>query len=149
MRAPIWLAASALVGCVPPDPCSELAPAAAPHVEAHERFADVARRIIAADSAFDDRRVLEESLFHSLRARPEVLAAWVERSGPAPLALAHPRGVVLPATPLTTCRVDGERLELGRLALTVADVPGPALLVRQRFAADAEEVVVTLAFVAP
>jgi hypothetical protein len=149
VRAPLWLAASALVGCVPPEPCSELAPAAAPHAEAHGRFADVARRIVAADSAFDDQRVLEESLFHSLRAQPEVLAAWVERSGPAPLALAHPRSAALPATPLTTCRVGGERLELGRVELAVADIPGPALLVRQRFASAAEEVVVTVAFVAP
>jgi hypothetical protein len=147
MRALLWLAA--LVGCVPPDPCSELAPAAEPHAEAHGRFADVARRIVAADSAFDDRRVLEESLFHSLRSQPEVLAAWVERSGPAPLALAHPRDASLPATPLTTCRVAGERLELGRLPVRIADVPGPALLVRQRFASGAEEVVVTLAFVVP
>lgn len=143
------LFASVLLGCAGTDPCAGLSPEAEAHLADFDRFADVAERIVAADSAFDDRRVLEESLFHSLRDAPEVLGAWVERTGPAPLALAHPRRATLPAGALTTCRVAGERLELGRLEVVVAETPGPALVVRRRISDPPQDVIITMAFVVP
>jgi hypothetical protein len=149
VRAVLALWAGVLLGCAGADPCASLAPEAERRLEAFERFADVAERIVAADSAFDDRRVLEESIFHSLRDAPDVLGVWVERTGPAPLRLAHPRSSALPEGGLTACRVAGARLEVGRFPITVAETPGPALVLRRHTLDPPQDVIITMAFVVP
>lgn len=135
--------------CGEPDACATLAPEAAGHLTDFDRFEAVATRIVAADSAFDDRSVLEESLFFSLRDAPEVLGAWVQRTGPAPISLAHPRRAEVPTGPFTRCRVEGGALWVARTTITVGDSPGPALVLQRVSSEPPQEVSVTMAFVVP
>lgn len=144
-----WLLAlvALATGCDGDDPCRALADGAAPHHEIFSRFASVAERVSGSDSAFADRGHLEESLFVSLRSEPTVLAAWVERTGPAPLSLAYPPRAPALDLPFATCRLPGGRLEAARGTLHMGASPGPAYFLRQSVTNAAQRLVVTVAFV--
>lgn len=60
----------------------------ADEVDAFERWA---RRVAAADTTFPSRAALEEAAFAPVRRAEGVVGAWIEREGPDPWALAHPR----------------------------------------------------------
>lgn len=142
------LAMLVLTGCDGDDPCRALADGAAPHQEIFSRFARVAERLSGSDSAFADRAHLEESLFVSLRDEPTVLAAWVERSGPAPLSLVHPARAPAIELPFSTCRLPSGRLEAARGTLSMpGSAPGPAYFLRQSVTEAAQRLVITVAFV--
>lgn len=136
-----------VMGCDGDDPCRALADGAAPHQEIFARFADVAERVSGSDSAFTGSGHLEESLFVSLRGEPTVLAAWVERTGPAPLSLAYPSRAPGLDLVFSTCRMPGGRLEAARGVLHIGSAPGPAYFLRQSVTHAAQRLVVTVAFV--
>ena len=136
-----------LIGCDGDDPCRALADGAASHQEIFSRFAEVAERVSGSDSAFTGSAHLEESLFVSLRGEPTVLAAWVERIGPAPLSLAYPSRVPDLDVVFSTCRLPGGRLEAARGVLLIGSSPGPAYFLRQSVTRAAQRLVVTVAFV--
>ncbi len=136
-------------GCrAPVDPCAALAAGAEPHLSTFERFVPLAERVLGSDSAFSDRGQLEESLFSSLRGEPAVLAAWVERTGAAPILLTLPSvGPPLEAT-FTTCRLAGsERIEAARGEVHIGEAPGPAFFLRRRISRPPQTLTITLAFI--
>lgn len=141
------LTAALLVACDGDDPCRALAEGAAPHQVIFSRFLDVAERVIGSDSAFTGSGHLEESLFVSLRGEPTVLAAWVERSGSAPLSLAYPARAPALEVVFSTCRLPGGRLEAARGTLHIGSSPGPAYFLRQSVTTAAQRLVVTVAFI--
>jgi hypothetical protein len=104
--------------------------------------------VLGSDSAFSDRGQLEESLFSSLRGEPAVLAAWVERTGAAPILLTLPSvGPPLEAT-FTTCRLAGsERVEAARGEVRIGEAPGPAFFLRRRISRPPQTLTITLAFI--
>ncbi len=141
------LLALSLVACDEDDPCRALADGAVTHQAIFARFVDVAQRVTASDSAFAERAHLEESLFVSLRAEPTVLAAWVERTGAAPLAIAYPPRAPVLDLAFSTCRLPVGRLEAARGTLHVGSSPGPAYFLRQALVEPAQRLVITVAFV--
>lgn len=146
------LLASALVlalgACEGEDPCAALSSGSAPHLPAFERFVEVAERVADADSAFTEPGQLEESLFVSLRRDPAVLAAWVERSGAAPLSVTLPSVAPPIEARFVTCRPPGGgRVEVARGALQIGEAPGPALFLRRVILRPPQSLSITVAFV--
>jgi hypothetical protein len=71
-----------------------IASAHADDVDAFERWA---RRIAASDTTFPSRAALEEAAFAPVRRQDGVEGAWIERVGPDPWTLSHPRRTAVPA----------------------------------------------------
>lgn len=71
----------------------EIARAHAEDVGAFERWAS---RIAASDTSFPDRASLEEAAFSQVRREDRIAAAWIERRGPDPHLLSHPRAARVP-----------------------------------------------------
>lgn len=69
-----------------------------PHVDRIARFDRWAHRVASASGAWRTRSALEETTFSQVRTDPAVLAAWIERTGEAPLS--YPAERALPDAPL-------------------------------------------------
>lgn len=86
-----------LAGCGDDRPATSeavaVARARAADVGAFERWA---ARIAASDTSFADRAALEEAAFAPVRGDDHVAGAWIERRGPDPHLLAHPRRARVP-----------------------------------------------------
>ncbi|MDQ3032753.1 MAG: hypothetical protein M3Y87_10075 [Myxococcota bacterium] len=66
------------------------------HAEDVDSFERWALRIAAADTTFPSRAAIEEAAFAPVRGQTGIEGAWIERAGPDPWRLAHPRRASLP-----------------------------------------------------
>lgn len=119
----------------------EIAQARAEDVGSFERWA---ARIAASDTSFADRAALEEAAFAPVRGDDHVAGAWIERRGPDPHLLAHPRRARVPED-LAWRRVRAEGLGEAEVAQTDAR----DYVRRTTSTSGGAELIVTMSFVRP
>lgn len=106
------------------------------HAEEFDSFERWSRRIASAETTFGSREALEEAAFAPVRRQEGVVGAWIERAGPDPFRLAHPRqAIVSPELTWRRARLDGLReyevavLEGTRFMRARSETTGGAMLV--------------------
>jgi len=136
---------SGVAGCGDGRPATsqavEIAQAHAEDVGGFERWAS---RIAASDTGFPDRAALEEAAFAPVRGEDHVAGAWIERRGPDPHLLAHPRRAQVPDD-LAWRRVRAEGLGPAEVAQTEER----DYVRRTISTSGGAELIVTMAFVRP
>lgn len=117
------------------------------HRAAFERFEAWAERTAASDATFGDARALDEVAFSPVRRDDTIVAAFIERDGGGPLALAHPDGATLPEATRFVRVAGADGIEVARATVTVADGARNAVALRRtRAGAGGVTLRVTVAF---